>query len=93
MGIIGYIKRERERRFRFKVAKELFGSEPARNDAIIRYIDGDNDAFKALPGYEEYLDWVNELGWDAQLSVRDALRRSREARRKAMSAQYKTSRS
>lgn len=57
MGIIGYIKRERERRLRLEAISRLVNPSDTTAYEAWRFVNGDDDALRGLPLYRQFLDW------------------------------------
>lgn len=57
MGIIGYIKRERERRFRLEVISRIVSPSNTMASVAWRFVNGDDEALRELPLYRQFLDW------------------------------------
>lgn len=57
MGLISYIKRERERRFRFEVLKAVGASNGDLYGIYMRFLNGDDKAILELPEYKKFKEW------------------------------------
>ena len=70
MGIIGYIKRERERRFRLKAIDKIASPSGYTASAVWRFINGEDEALRELPLYRQFLDWRSDGEWlDKRIAV------------------------
>lgn len=60
MGIIGYIRRERERRFRLSALDKVMNPSNTTASVAWRFVNGDDKALDELSEYKEFVDWLNK---------------------------------
>ena len=60
MGLISYIRKQRERKFRMKLLVHLsiYGPKPAQT--IFRFVNGDDSALLEMDEYHEFQDWLRK---------------------------------
>lgn len=61
MGIIGYIKRERERRFRLAALDKVMSPSNTTASVAWRFVDGDDKALDELSEYKDFVKWRTEM--------------------------------
>lgn len=63
MGIIGYIRKERERRFRLSAIDKIMRTpSDSTASAAWRFVNGDDNALQELPLHRQFLNWANDDG-------------------------------
>lgn len=60
MGLIAYIKSERERRFRLAALEKVMVPSNTTASVAWRFVNGDDKALDELSEYKEFVKWQTE---------------------------------